>query len=108
MNPEWKAKWLAALRSGKYKQTSKYLRTEEGYCCLGVLCDLVAPDQWGVSNSISGAITHGNNPYSGVGYPSSKVLEQVGIDDSDCKDLARLNDMGKSFAEIADTIDLDL
>lgn len=33
-------KWAKALESGKYKQTVGALRNEEGYCCLGVLCDL--------------------------------------------------------------------
>lgn len=32
--------WTAALRSGKYKQTRGFLKTEEGFCCLGVLCEL--------------------------------------------------------------------
>lgn len=49
MDPEAKAKWVAALRSGKYKQTQLALyrpvpgRYPAGYCCLGVLnevCDL--------------------------------------------------------------------
>ena len=34
------AKWLDALRSGKYRQASESLRTNEGYCCLGVACDV--------------------------------------------------------------------
>lgn len=32
--------WVAALRSGEYKQGSGRLRTPEGWCCLGVLTDL--------------------------------------------------------------------
>jgi len=33
--------WLAALRSGKYKQGTGFLRDKnDGYCCLGVLCDV--------------------------------------------------------------------
>jgi hypothetical protein len=55
MNNEVKAKWLAALRSGEYKQGHKQLATAENnettYCCLGVLCDLavkegVIPKPW--------------------------------------------------------------
>lgn len=30
-------KWIKALRSGKYKQTTGVLRSDQGYCCLGVL-----------------------------------------------------------------------
>ena len=38
----WNAvkKWRDALRSGKYKQTKNYLKTTEGHCCLGVLCEI--------------------------------------------------------------------
>ena len=49
MNPEVKQKWIDALRSGKYEQGSEKLRSVEGYCCLGVLCDLYAKEkenQW--------------------------------------------------------------
>lgn len=40
MNAELKAKWLEALRSGKYQQTDRALRDNNGYCCLGVLCEV--------------------------------------------------------------------
>jgi len=37
-----KEQWLAALRSGKYEQTSEKLCDGTAYCCLGVLGDLYA------------------------------------------------------------------
>lgn len=47
MNAKIKKQWVAALRSGEYKQTTGALcRTRPnadhsaGHCCLGVLCDL--------------------------------------------------------------------
>jgi hypothetical protein len=46
MNPEIKARWVAALRSGEYKQGKGNLRisdhrlSDDVFCCLGVLCDL--------------------------------------------------------------------
>lgn len=40
MNQEVKALWLAALRSGEYRQTRKRLHDDIGYCCLGVLCEV--------------------------------------------------------------------
>lgn len=43
MNPEIKAQWLTALRSGEYVQGTGGLRsTGDEFCCLGVLCDLAA------------------------------------------------------------------
>lgn len=55
MNPVVKAKWIAALRSGDYKQSRGQLRTtersdglgREGYCCLGVLCDVYRKEHGG-------------------------------------------------------------
>ena len=44
MNPEVKALWVTALRSGEYEQgRGALIQIDEGkqtYCCLGVLCDL--------------------------------------------------------------------
>jgi hypothetical protein len=40
MDPEIKAKWVEALRSGRYEQGRMMLLHEGRYCCLGVLCDL--------------------------------------------------------------------
>lgn len=40
-------RWVKALRSGEYKQATGGLRSEAGgFCCLGVLCDVVDPSQW--------------------------------------------------------------
>jgi hypothetical protein len=36
IDPEFKAKWVPALRSGKYKQGRGSLVCDEKYCCLGV------------------------------------------------------------------------
>ena len=38
MDKKLKAKWVKALRSGKYKQGREYLYANFSYCCLGVLC----------------------------------------------------------------------
>jgi len=38
--------WLAALRSGDYKQGRGALRRRTGFCCIGVAADLVDPDGW--------------------------------------------------------------
>ena len=44
MDPEIRARWVAALRSGEYEQAFNYLRTDDGFCCLGVLCELAVQD----------------------------------------------------------------
>ena len=32
--------WVDALRSGKYTQTKRHLSDNDGFCCLGVACDI--------------------------------------------------------------------
>ncbi len=44
MKKEIADKWIAALRSGDYVQTLGGLKTEDGFCCLGVLCDIHAKE----------------------------------------------------------------
>lgn len=51
MDPALKKRWVEALRSGKYAQAREALRKYEGgeiagYCCLGVLCDVIDPKGW--------------------------------------------------------------
>ena len=46
LDKKLKAKWVRALRSGKYKQGTGELRVnadarkDEKFCCLGVLCEI--------------------------------------------------------------------
>lgn len=48
MNPEWKAKWIEALRSGKFRQGRGDLCSDDGaMCCLGVLRHIHDPKDTG-------------------------------------------------------------
>jgi hypothetical protein len=40
MNIQIAEKWIEELRSGNYVQGKFKLKSNEGYCCLGVLCEL--------------------------------------------------------------------
>lgn len=47
---EIREEWIAALRSGEYKQIRGRLHNSSGFCCLGVLADLYLKEQgrnWG-------------------------------------------------------------
>lgn len=47
MNPEWRDRWVTALRSGDYNQGVGSLIGEGNtFCCLGVLCNIINPDNW--------------------------------------------------------------
>jgi hypothetical protein len=95
--------WLAALRSGKYKQGKGALRrpNQDGgkeYCCLGVLCDVHR-------KVVGGSRWNNRDEYDGmVSYLGPKVAEWVGGVIPQVT-LATKNDCGKSFAEIADYIE---
>lgn len=45
MKKEIKERWVAALRSGEYAQTRQRLADDDGFCCLGVLCEIAEQDQ---------------------------------------------------------------
>lgn len=87
-------KWVAALRSGEYRQGKGALVTEDGkYCCLGVACHLYEME--GVQPPIA---------YRGRNFLPDAVCEWLG---TACISLvALLNDgQGIPFPEIADIIE---
>lgn len=118
MNPEVKAKWLEALRSGEYEQTTGMLRSRDNkFCCLGVLTDLAIREgvvpQWKPSDA--GDYYHCAGNYE---LTPQKVADWAGMmsrnesiffveGDGTERDLtlAEMNDGGCSFAEIADAIE---
>jgi hypothetical protein len=111
MNPQIKQKWVDALRSGDYQQGQCYLRTNSGFCCLGVLCDLYGKEnnvEW-QHNEVVGYF-YENHSFS---LPSS-VLEWAGLEycnprvDDETNSLAGLNDKGSTFIEIANLIEEQL
>jgi hypothetical protein len=114
MNPEVKARWVEALRSGRYEQIQKWLHTETGYCCLGVLCDLSGLGQWqgrtmGRDNFFA-FVEHDKvyDAQSGDGFPTGGVDQWAGLDFGRYEVIAKMNDDGKSFSEIADWIETNL
>lgn len=105
-------KWLKALRSGKYTRTSSYLRRVNsenkptGYCCLGVLCDVVDPKGWfkgdARAHKFSALLSYDGKDNS---FISDKFLKSVGLTHEDGLSLASKNDSGKwTFDMIADEI----
>lgn len=113
MDEDMKARWVAALRSGEYKQGRHALKVNYStpkYCCLGVLCEILPEVEEGpdglsffVGSERVGALGTVRNDLdpdgpNGIGHLRS----------SDREYLALLNDDGKSFAEIADYIEANL
>jgi hypothetical protein len=115
MKQEIKVKWLEALRSGEYAQARHKLRTKDGYCCLGVLCDVYRKEtgllEW-VEDTTCFKIkdrfstTCLNDDV--IEWGNLKVSNPGVIIDNELTTLAQLNDNGYSFNDIADVIEKEL
>lgn len=119
MNKEWKDKWVAALRSGEYKQGIEALRYTshapgnlfedvKAYCCLGVLCDLVAkeyPDQFYWEDDIFHFKKDGRVYEESYVLPGA-VIDIVGEPSIFPQTLMSYNDNARySFNKIADLLE---
>jgi hypothetical protein len=106
MNPELKARWLKALRSGTYLQGQKALHKESKFCCLGVLCDLGLPEKWEPSDWDSDYYIHPwGNPHDEL--LSKEISYEIKLGNALQRRLADMNDQGKSFIEIAEVIEAE-
>lgn len=127
MDSNLKQKWVRALRSGKYFQASGALRTEDGYCCLGVLCDVYDSSKWTLATdedfgdeSIEWHYSTEFNGFNNVmkDVLPDAVMEAAGLDlhnpevpygiDGTKTSLAVINDSGATFKQIADLIETHL
>lgn len=100
--------WVAALRSGKYKETTETLRDSEGFCCLGVLCDLNRKD--GGAPWVKNRHGHQFRYLGSFGMLSRSMMDFIRGDNIEVNfgEYAEMNDGGVSFAELADKIEKDL
>ena len=116
MRKEIADKWVAALRSGEYKQTSGILanhnRTE--HCCLGVLCELAieAGTELSVGTTeyahpdatyFDSCSTH--LPDAVQGWAGMRFEDGSRDAKGELPSLAAMNDQGASFEDIAGTIE---
>ncbi len=112
-------RWVEALESGEYPQdpAGGYLKTERGFCCLGVLAD-VKGAEWIPDPDFPSKIMNLDGSYA---MPTPATILALGLDqshlfDHDINDLNtvfvtrddgtvtgvhQLNDQGVSFQEIA-------
>lgn len=121
MDPEIKALWLEALRSGEYKQGEGNLcRLVDGverHCCLGVLSELYPNVQKrSIGNGIFALLPEGDGSESATHLPHMVIATWAGIDESYSVQeddgrwttLYSMNDRGYSFETIANVIEEQL
>ena len=122
MDPLIRARWVAALRSGNYKQGLGRLKVRRAhqkteYCCLGVLCEIAVED--GVVEPANTLLPEGVYRFAGNGHTlPQKVAEWAGLkshnpsvigESGKITNLAGLNDEAKlCFSDIADVIEKQL
>ena len=90
MNPDVKAAWVAALRSGAYTQGTGMLRRDLGgkveHCCLGVLHEVMRPGE----------------PVPAAGWLPTRLVYEAGLPRHEHANLVSLNDRcGYDFSQIA-------
>lgn len=100
MNKRVKKLWIKALKSGKYKQTIRTLHDQNGYCCLGVLCNIYNREKG------YGGVKNGS-------FLTSGVMKWAGLESDNpligTQHAGALNDILKlTFNEIADKIESNL
>jgi hypothetical protein len=98
LNPDIKTTWVSALRSGEYKQTKAVLIRDEddgsqSFCCLGVL------------HQVCGIKRQDPADAELLDYTAA---EAIGLNRREQNELSSMNDTGRSFAEIADHIEVNL
>lgn len=104
MNREVKAKWLEALRSGKYAQGYESLRQGNKFCCLGVLCEISGLPYWGLVGVLPDPVMS----YAGLKKFDPEVGAYSPTGEYSALSLSSINDAGATFAEIADLIEEQL
>ena len=121
MDRKLKQRWLDALRSGRYRQTDSSLKTQFGriaephYCCLGVLIEIEAPEEFVRDGSGLATLrwelpANADDPnvdddLRSTSYLNRKLMERFDISEADMLAAAEMNDNGESFEQIADWIE---
>ncbi len=109
----FKKKWLAALRSGKYKQGKGKLESsiDNTYCCLGVACKISDPNAKIIGRSLISTVYFNHEEFSELRVP--KILRGEADSNPMVRKLINMNDGDAedsplSFEEIADWIETNL
>ena len=105
-----KKAWVAALRSGKYKQGRGFLCRDGKYCCLGVAYDVLFDGDWErCSKHIwrpAGSQDEGELIPRSSDYLSRSIERSLGLSLGSQILLSRCNDENRdTLAEIADLIE---
>lgn len=99
---DFKRRWVEALRSGKYEQGKSNLFKNDKFCCLGVACVVAGIETITIKNWSLIPILDDNFDSVPTILRDSHDIDNVSMI------LARMNDSGASFSEIAAYIEVNL
>ena len=119
--------WVEALRSGEYTQAKESLRNPDGFCCLGVACDISWLVIWRQATETDISLSVGTplgfmfaecegatGPQSERGILPGLIADWLGLISikgsfgfKDQRSLITMNDQGNSFEAIADVIETE-
>jgi hypothetical protein len=107
MRKDIKDRWIAALQSGKYRQITGFLATDDGgRCAVGVLADLAA--EAGVVVRRARPLGDGTKyrwAYDGLMYSlPTAALKWAGITEAETNAVMDMNDVEVPFSTIAEWI----
>jgi len=107
MDKELKSKWVAALRSGNYKQATNTLRSDEGaFCCLGVLLDISNKGEWAAEGLYVVEWGYDGDPLVSCEGDLDSLRKDFDISLETEKTLIDMNDNhGKDFGAIAEYVE---
>lgn len=100
---------VEALRSKRYRQTTRALYDQEGYCCLGVLTDIYLNENGYKTNGLSDeeyealVLSYSEDKFGQL--PNGDVMRWAGLNDQQGVDLAGMNDSGDDFIKISNFIE---
>lgn len=91
----FKREWVAALRSGKFKQGLGYLQKGDKFCCLGVACRIAG-------------VTMPRKLDDRSTFSFAPLNKAIGLNPEVSRRLGNMNDSGTPFSDIADYIEKHL
>lgn len=115
-NRERIAEWVAELRSGKYTQIQKRLKSPEGHCCMGVACEIYAKHHNMTFSQVMELVSHHANvlPQPVAEWFGFSNYNPIFKFEGEWRSAGHLNDVGKGrafegpgvpFNSIADAIE---
>jgi hypothetical protein len=103
MKAELANQWVEAMESGKYKQGKDKLKTDNGMCCLGVLLDILFPNDW--ESPIEVAPEETKRGYTNTKNRRYQLSDDLYLSDDVCLLVGLTQDQQRALSSINDRSD---